>query len=164
MLSWCIVREIKAHEVVLTTRAVELWRQRPTRAARGRGVCGAGAPAVRPQHVEVRVEEKQQIHDVRKTRIHEDSQLAETRGTMNDAVKASSGHGRRDMDRKVASFVGTEGRSSHARAVKDVTLQDATESSSSGQTEKLHIQDKARENEMPRRRRRKPARTLRSRL
>ena len=39
------------------TRAVELWRQRPTRAARGRGVCGAGAPAVRPQHVEVRVEE-----------------------------------------------------------------------------------------------------------
>ena len=40
-----------------TTRAVELWRQRPTRAARGRGVSGAGAPAVRPQHVEVRVEE-----------------------------------------------------------------------------------------------------------
>ena len=41
-----------------TTRAVELWRQRFTRAARGRGVCGAGAPAVRPLHVEVHVEEK----------------------------------------------------------------------------------------------------------
>ena len=54
------------------------WRQRPTRAARGSGVCGAGAPAVRPQHVEVRVEEKQKIHDERKTRIHEYSQPAET--------------------------------------------------------------------------------------
>ena len=61
-----------------TTRAVELWRQRPTRAARGGGVSGAGAPAVRPQHVEVRVEEKQKIHDVRKTPIHEYSQPAET--------------------------------------------------------------------------------------
>ena len=73
-----------------TTGAVELWRQRPTRAARGRGVSGAGAPAVRPQRVEVRVEEKQKIHDVRKTRIHEYSQPAENRGTVNDAVKASS--------------------------------------------------------------------------
>ena len=52
-------------------------------------VCGAGAPAVRPQHVEVRVEEKQKIHDVRKTHIHEYSQPTETRGTVNDAVKAS---------------------------------------------------------------------------
>ena len=68
-----------------TTRAVELWS-----AARGKGVCGAGAPAVRPQHVEVRVEEKQQIYDVRKTRIHEYSLPAETRGTVNDAVKVSS--------------------------------------------------------------------------
>ena len=73
-----------------TTRAVELRRQRLTRAARGGGVSGAGAEAVRPQHVEVRVEEKQKIHDVRKTRIHEYSQPAETRGTVNDAVKASS--------------------------------------------------------------------------
>ena len=84
-----------------TTRAVELWRESPTRAARGGGVSGAGAPAVRPrhvevrvekkpQHVEVRVEEKQKIHDVRKTRIHEYSQPAETRGTVNDAVRASS--------------------------------------------------------------------------
>ena len=38
----------------------------------------------------MRVEEKQKIHDVRKTRIHEYSQPAETRGTVNDAVKASS--------------------------------------------------------------------------
>ena len=57
-----------------TIRAVELWRQPLTRVARGRGVSGAGAPAVRPQHVEVRVEEKQKTHDVRKTRIHEYSQ------------------------------------------------------------------------------------------
>ena len=54
-----------------TTRAVEFWRQRRTRAARGSGACGVGEPAVRPQHVEVRVEEKQKIHDVRKARIHE---------------------------------------------------------------------------------------------
>ena len=47
-------------------------------------------PTVRPQHVDMRVEEKQKIHDVRKTRIHEYSQPAETRGTVNDAVKASS--------------------------------------------------------------------------
>ena len=47
-------------------------------------------PAVRLQHVEVRVEEEQKIHDVRKTRIHENSLSAETRGTANDAVKASS--------------------------------------------------------------------------
>ena len=84
-----------------TTTEVELWRQRPTRAARGGGVSGAGAPGVRPQHVEarveekpqhveVRVEEKQKIHDVRKTRIHEYSQPTETRRTVNDAVKASS--------------------------------------------------------------------------
>ena len=73
-----------------TTTRAEFWRQRPARAARGRGVCGAGAPAVRPQHVEVHLEEKQKIHDVRKTRIHEYSQPAETRGTANDAVKASS--------------------------------------------------------------------------
>ena len=64
-------------------------------------MCGAGASAVRPQHVEVRVEkksqhvevrveEKQKIHDVSKTSIHEYSQPAETRGTVNDAVKASS--------------------------------------------------------------------------
>ena len=75
------------------------------------------------------------------------------------------------MDRKVVSFVGTEGRSSHARAVKDVTLQDATESTKDRvrqddrgeidqeeclkRTEKLHIQDKARDSEMPGRRRRK---------
>ena len=55
----------------------------------------------------------------------------------------------------------TEGRSSHARAVKDVTLQDATESTKDRvrrddrgevdqeeclrRTEKLHMQDKARE-------------------
>ena len=44
----------------------------------------AGAPAVRPQHVEVRVEEKQKIHNVRKTRIHEYCQHAETRGRVND--------------------------------------------------------------------------------
>ena len=44
----------------------------------------------KPQHVEVSVEEKQKIHDVRKTRIHEYSQLADTRGTVKDAVKASS--------------------------------------------------------------------------
>ena len=73
-----------------TTRAVELWRHRSTRAARGEGVSGAGAPAVHPQHVEVRVEEKQKIHDVRKTRLHEYSQPAETRGTVTEAVKASS--------------------------------------------------------------------------
>ena len=41
-----------------TTRAIELWRQRPTRAARGGSVRSAGAPAVRSQHVEVRVEKK----------------------------------------------------------------------------------------------------------
>ena len=72
---------------------------------------------VRPQHVEVRVEEKQTIHDVRKTRIHEYSKPAQTRG--------------RDMDRKAVSFGSnhvTEGRSSHALAVKDETLHDATES------------------------------------
>ena len=40
--------------------------------------------------MEVRVEEKQKMHDVRTTRIHEYSQPAETR---------------RDMDRKVVSFV-----------------------------------------------------------
>ena len=60
MLGWCSVREIKAHEVVL----VVLWRQRPTRAARGGGVSAAGAPAVRPQHVEVRVEKKPQHVEV----------------------------------------------------------------------------------------------------
>ena len=65
----------------------------------------------------------------------------------------------------------TEGRSSHARAVKHVTLQDATESTKDRvrrddrgevdqedcvkRTEKLHIQDKARESEIPRRRGRK---------
>ena len=59
----------------------------------------------KPQHVEVSVEEKQKIHDVRKTRIHEYSQLADTRGTVKDAVKASSCHRRRDMDRQVVSFV-----------------------------------------------------------
>ena len=104
MLSWCSVREIKTHEVVLqdndqSSRALETTPC--TRSARKGCVCAAGAPAVRPQHVEVRVEkkpqhvevrveEKQKIHDVRKTRIHEYSQLAETRGTVNDAVKASS--------------------------------------------------------------------------
>ena len=60
-----------------TTRAVELWRERTIRAARGRCVSGGRATAVRPQHVEVRAEEKQKIHDVRKTRIHEYSQPAE---------------------------------------------------------------------------------------
>ena len=65
------------------------------------------------------------------------------------------------MDRKVVSFVETEGRSSHAGAEKVVTLQDATESTKDRvrrddrgevdqeeclkRTEKLHIQDKARE-------------------
>ena len=60
---------------------------------------------------------------------------------------------------------------SHARAVKDVTLQDATESTNDRvrrddrgevdqeeclkRTEKLHIQFKARESKMPGRRRRK---------
>ena len=46
--------------------------------------------AARPQHVEVRVEVKQTIHDVRKTRIHEYSKPAQTRGTVNGAEKASS--------------------------------------------------------------------------
>ena len=84
------------------------------------------------------------------------------------------------MDRKVVSFVETGARCSHARAVKDVTLQDATESTKDRvrrddrgevdqeecleRTEKLHIQDKARESKMPGRRRRKTSRTLRSRL
>ena len=77
-------------KVVLQDNDLELWRQRPTRAARGGEVSGAGASAVRPQHVEVRVEKEQKIHDVRKTHIHEYSQPAETRGTVNDAVKASS--------------------------------------------------------------------------
>ena len=45
---------------------------------------------LRRKHVEVRVEEKQKIHDVRKKRIHEYSQPAETRGKVNDAVRASS--------------------------------------------------------------------------
>ena len=34
------------------------WSQRPPRATRGGCESGAGAPAVRPQHVEVRVEER----------------------------------------------------------------------------------------------------------
>ena len=79
MLSWCSVRENNADEVVLqdndqSSRALETTPN--TRSAR-RGVCGAGAPAVRPQHVELRVEEKQKIHDVRKTRIYEYSQRLE---------------------------------------------------------------------------------------
>ena len=89
--------------------------------------------------------------------------------------KHQADHGRRDMDRKVVSFVETEGRSTHERAVKDVTLQDATESTKDRvrrddrgevdqedclkRTEKLHIQDKAREIEKPGRRRKKPLRT-----
>ena len=86
----CSVREIKAHEAVL---------QDNDQRAEG-CMCGAGVPAVRrstwkcvlrrKQHVEVRVEEKQKIHDVRKTRIHEFGQLRETRGKVNYAVKASS--------------------------------------------------------------------------
>ena len=78
------------------------------------------------------------------------------------------------MDRKVVSFVETEGISSRARAVKDVTLQDATESTKDRvrrddrgevdqeeclkRTEKLHIQDNARESGMPGRGRRRERR------
>ena len=141
MLSWCSVREIKAHEVVLqdndqSSRALEATPRK--RSARKGCVCGGGAPAVRPQHVEVRVEErkhvevcveeKQEIHDVRKTRIHDYSQPAGTRGTVNDAVKASSRpwstrHGPQSC------ILRSDRRKILTRAaVKDVTLQDATES------------------------------------
>ena len=69
------------------------------------------------------------------------------------------------MDSNIGSNHVTEGRSSHARAVKDVTLQDATESTKDRvrrddrgevdqekclkRIEKLHNQDKARESKMP---------------
>ena len=77
-----------------TTRAVELWRQRPTRAARGVGVSGAGAPAVCPQHVEVRVARRNRstwkfvLRRNRRFTMYA-SQPAETPGTVNDAAKAS---------------------------------------------------------------------------
>ena len=83
-----------------TTRAVELWRQRAKRAARGRGACGVGEPAVRPQHVEVRVEENRSTwkcvlrrnrrFTMYARRVSTSSLPADTRGTVNDAVKASS--------------------------------------------------------------------------
>ena len=87
------VELVQCSEVVLqdndqSSRALETTPH--NRRARRVCVSGAGAPAVRPQHVEVRVEEKQKIHDVRKTRIHEYSQPEGTRATVNDAVKASS--------------------------------------------------------------------------
>ena len=65
---------VKSKLVKSTTRAVELCRQRLTRAARGGDVSGARAPAVRPQHVEVSVEEKHvevRVHDARKARSRE---------------------------------------------------------------------------------------------
>ena len=128
---------------------------------------GAGAPAVRPQHVQVSVEEKHvevRVHDARKARSRESIKPA-----MVDETRTA----------KLYPSLRLKEDPSHAPAVKDETLQDATESpkdrvkrkrrrrsrrSSSGQTEKLHTQDKARESEIPRMRRRKPSRTLRSRL
>ena len=101
MLSWYSIRDNKAHEVGLqdndqSSRALETppctrsaqtgcVRRWSTPTGRGGACCEE-----KPQHVEVRVEEKQKINDVRKTRIHEYSQPAETRGTVNVAVKASS--------------------------------------------------------------------------
>ena len=68
----CSVREIKAREVNdQSSRALETTPY--TRRALG-VVSGAGAPAVRPQHVEVSVEEKYvevRVHDARKARSRE---------------------------------------------------------------------------------------------
>ena len=118
---------------------------------------GAGAPAVRPQHVEVSVEEKHvevRVHDVRKARSRESIKPA-----MADETRTA----------KLYPSLRLKEDPSHALAVRVETLQDATESTKDRvkrkrTTEKLHIQDKARVSEIPRMRRRKPSRTLRSRL
>ena len=85
----CSVREIKAREVNdQSSRALETTLH--TRSARKgceRRWSTSSPPAVRGGAC---CEENQKIQDVVKTRIHEYSQPAETGGTVNDAVKASS--------------------------------------------------------------------------
>ena len=58
MFQFSVLRDSQgpADGSVFFLRGRATWSQRPPRATRGGNECGAGAPAVRPQHV-VRVEE-----------------------------------------------------------------------------------------------------------
>ena len=92
MLSWCSVRENKAHEVVLqdNDREQSSSGDNALHAQRAEGVYAALEHRQSARSTWKCVLRRQKIHDVRKTHIHEYSQPAETRGSVNDTVKASS--------------------------------------------------------------------------
>ena len=95
---------------------------------------GAGAPAVRPQHVEVRVEERARGSACSRCtqdtypRVQPSGRDSRNSERCRESIKLAMVDETWTAKLYPSLKMLTEGRSSHARAVKDVKLQDATES------------------------------------